>query len=79
MAERDDHCIDYHLPTQPEFGFPVYGGVFNAIEYITSLPTRNGSSDLGSHVRVHTGYIGTFRLIESNTNDHLLKKPSPTW
>jgi hypothetical protein len=38
MAERGDNCIDYQLPTQPEFGFPIYGGfLMLAIEYITSF------------------------------------------
>jgi BCCT, betaine/carnitine/choline family transporter len=32
----DSDGIDYRFPMQPEFGMPVYGGIFNVIERIVS-------------------------------------------
>jgi BCCT, betaine/carnitine/choline family transporter len=33
-AEEQDDVNDYQFPDQPEFDMPIYGGVFNLIEYM---------------------------------------------
>jgi BCCT, betaine/carnitine/choline family transporter len=39
---------DYEFPDQPEFSVPLYGGVFNAMEYLASLGMDNSARvDLG--------------------------------
>jgi hypothetical protein len=41
---------DYSFPEQPEFCFPVYGGMYNCFEYIASLGKVNVARvDLGMH------------------------------
>jgi BCCT, betaine/carnitine/choline family transporter len=36
-----DGDVDYLFPEQPEFGMPVYGGVFNIVEYFVSFGKVN--------------------------------------
>jgi hypothetical protein len=40
-VRQGDAVADYTFPTQLEFGMPVYGGVFNTMEYIVSLGRVN--------------------------------------
>jgi BCCT, betaine/carnitine/choline family transporter len=41
---------DYTFPEQPEFSFPVYGGMYNCFEYMASLGKVNVARvDLGMH------------------------------
>lgn len=42
-AESLEEDADYQFPSQPEFRIPVYGGVFNALEYLTSWGKVNVS------------------------------------
>jgi hypothetical protein len=39
-AEKSDE-MEYLKPTQPEFSVPVYGGIFNYLEYICSFGSVN--------------------------------------
>jgi BCCT, betaine/carnitine/choline family transporter len=36
-ADKVDGCGDYQFPDQPEFAMPVYGGLFNILEYTMSF------------------------------------------
>jgi BCCT, betaine/carnitine/choline family transporter len=40
-AENPERAPTYPVPSQPEFDMPIYGGVFNAVEYIASLGRVN--------------------------------------
>lgn len=42
-TDGTDEIIDYVFPNQPEFDFPIYGGIFNVMEYIASLGKVNPS------------------------------------
>jgi BCCT, betaine/carnitine/choline family transporter len=36
-AEQLEEPSTYKFPNQPEFSMPIYGGIFNVMEYITSM------------------------------------------
>jgi BCCT, betaine/carnitine/choline family transporter len=45
-----DRESDYLFPNQPEFGMPIYGGIFNCMEYLVSLGKVNPARvELGMH------------------------------
>jgi BCCT, betaine/carnitine/choline family transporter len=47
-SENSERGPTYAFPGQPEFGMPIYGGVFNAFEHIASLGRVNQARvDLG--------------------------------
>jgi BCCT, betaine/carnitine/choline family transporter len=47
-AENPERAPTYPVSSQPEFDMPIYGGVFNAVEYIASLGRVNQARvDLG--------------------------------
>jgi BCCT, betaine/carnitine/choline family transporter len=48
-ANKNGHRVaDYEFPDQPEFHFPVYGGVFDVMEFLVSLGKVNSARvDLG--------------------------------
>jgi BCCT, betaine/carnitine/choline family transporter len=49
-ATVDSGIHDYVFPSQPEFDMPVYGGIFNLIEYLVSFGTVNPVRvELGMH------------------------------
>jgi BCCT, betaine/carnitine/choline family transporter len=41
QAAVDSEIQDYVFPSQPEFGMPVYGGLFNVMEYLCSFGSVN--------------------------------------
>jgi BCCT, betaine/carnitine/choline family transporter len=41
QATFDSEIDDYKFPTQPEFGMPLYGGIFNVMEYLLSFGSVN--------------------------------------
>jgi BCCT, betaine/carnitine/choline family transporter len=52
-------CKQYEFPDQPVFEMPVYGGVFNAMEYVVSLGHVSAARvELGMHKPSH------FHLVE---------------
>jgi Cys-rich protein (TIGR01571 family) len=51
VAPNEGDDIDYRFPDQPEFGMPVYGGVFNVVEYIASFGKVGAARvELGMHL-----------------------------
>jgi BCCT, betaine/carnitine/choline family transporter len=40
-AEQLEEPSTYKFPNQPEFSMPIYGGIFNVMEYITSMGSVN--------------------------------------
>jgi BCCT, betaine/carnitine/choline family transporter len=42
-AEAQSEDTDYEFPDQPEFTMPVYGGIFNVMEYLLSLGKVNAA------------------------------------
>jgi hypothetical protein len=51
-AERNSGSLEYTFPEQPEFRMPIYGGIFNVMEWLTTLGKVDSSrASLGlSHV-----------------------------
>jgi BCCT, betaine/carnitine/choline family transporter len=50
-ASTDGDNVDYSFPNQPEFDMPVYGGVFNVVEYVASFGKVNPARvELGMHL-----------------------------
>jgi hypothetical protein len=46
----DDDVAEYPLPIQPEFGMPIYGGVFNVVKFLVSFGKVNAARvELGMH------------------------------
>jgi hypothetical protein len=41
QATVDSEIDDYKFPTQPEFSMPLYGGIFNVMEYLVSFGRVN--------------------------------------
>jgi BCCT, betaine/carnitine/choline family transporter len=41
QATVDSEIDDYKFPMQPEFGMPLYGGIFNVMEYVVSFGSVN--------------------------------------
>jgi BCCT, betaine/carnitine/choline family transporter len=55
---------DYQFPDQLEFGMPVYGGVFNVLEYIFSLGAVNTARvEMGMNLPTHFQVVEFFKGI----------------
>jgi BCCT, betaine/carnitine/choline family transporter len=51
VAQYDCDTVDYRFPDQPEFAMPVYGGIFNVMEFIVSFGRVNiARVELGMHL-----------------------------
>jgi BCCT, betaine/carnitine/choline family transporter len=61
-AEQLEEPTTYKFPNQPEFSMPIYGGIYNAMEYITSLGSVNKSRiELAMHRPTSAQVIEFFR------------------